>query len=173
MPKKHFEIDETTKAISALVITFEDETSLRFEASSTSPEIQVRAMWHGFSQKLGDSYANAGKAENPLAFAKEAVADVIAQLSKGDWRAAAGEGGPRVTDLAVAMSRVTGKTVEEVVAFLEGQDEDQKKVWRKKPKIAAEIAKIAAEKAIARANKLMEDATKAVAEKPGEEITLG
>ena len=174
MPKKAFvfeknEAGEDTDVITGIRFDFEDKTSETFTLDDVSEAMRVRAMWHGFSQKIGDSYASAGKAENALAFAKEAVRETIAQV-KGEnasWRAAAGEGGPRVTDLAVAMARVSGKTIEEVVAYLENQTDEQKKVWKKKPKIALELAKIAAEKQAAKLRKLEEQAAKAE-EKAGE-----
>lgn len=179
MPKKQFVFEKDaegkdTSNITAILFEFEDKTTETFSLDDVNDAIRVRAMWHGFSQKIGDSYAAAGKAENPLGFAKESVRETIAQL-KGEnaaWRAAAGEGGPRVTDLAIALSRVSGKSVDECVAYLEEQSDEQKKTWRKKPKVALELAKIAAEKQAAKLAKLQEAANAADAPQEEEEITL-
>lgn len=124
-----------------------------------------RALIHGTSQKIGDSYAGSKAEENPLAFAKQAAQDTIEQVLKGEWRAVR-EGGPRVTDLAVAFKRVSDAqgqeiTLEAAVAHLGTLTDEETKVFRKKPKIAAALAQIAAEKAIERARKAQEAADKA------------
>ena len=146
-----------------LKFVFEDGTETVVDFDKIPQEIKVRAMFHGFSQKIGDSYAGAAKAEGgALAFSKKAVNETLAQLYAGDWRATA-EGGPKApSDLAVAISRVSGKTPEACQAFVETLDDDQKKAWRKKAKVAAALATIAAEKAAARAEKL----AKAAANQP-------
>ncbi len=178
MPKKVYimsepaaDMDEAAKAAFVpqpigLKFVFEDESEISVDFDKISQDIKRRAMFHGFSQKIGDSYAGAAKAEGgALAFSKKQVADTIAQLYAGDWRAPS-EGGPRQpSDLAIAMSRVSGKTPEVCQAFVEGLTDEEKKVWRKKGKVAAQLAAIAAEKAQARAAKLAKAAADA---KPNE-----
>lgn len=137
-----------------IVFEFDDKTTEQFDLSKVNDSTKLNALMHGFSQKIGDSYAGAAKSENPLAYAKEAVKDTIAQLYAGDWRAAREGGGPRITDLAVALSRLTGKTAEESQAFVDTLDDDQKKAWKAKGKVKATLAVIAAEKAAERAKKL-------------------
>jgi hypothetical protein len=120
---------------------------------------------HGASQKIGDSYAGVAKETDPLAMAKANVKDTIAQLYAGTWRVNAG-GGPRVNDLAVAISRVTGEPLEGedgCIAYVAAMSEDDKKAERAKPKIKAALAAIAAEKAIERAKKAAEAAAAAEA----------
>src|SRR5688572_3874104 len=175
MPKKVYRLSEGENAqIVGLQFTFEDGTVIDFDPSKVNDDIKYRAMMHGFSQKIGDSYAGASKAENALAFAKEATQETIAQLYAGDWRAAAESGPKAPTDLAVALSRILGKTPEECQTFVDGMDDEQKKVYRKKGKVAAELAKIAAEKAQARAEKLAKAAANAEKQdEDEEEITLG
>lgn len=117
---------------------------------------------HGASQKIGDSYAGAAKEADPVAFAKEAVKGTIKQIYDGEWRVNAG-GGPRVNDLAKAIAAVTGQPLEGedgTVALVAAMSDDDKKAFRKKPKIAAALAKLAAEKAAERAAKLAEAAAK-------------
>ena len=145
-------------AAGTLTFTFDDGEAIVFSVSDVSDKIRNYAMFHGFSQKLGDSYASASKAENPLAWAKQTLRDTIAQLREGDWRAPAGEGGPRVTDLATAIARITGKSIEEAVAFVDSLDEDQLAVYRAKAKVKAMMAVIRAEKAAERARKATEAA---------------
>lgn len=141
--------------------TFEDNTVQTIDVNALNDDTKFRALVHGISQKVGDSYAGAKAEENPLAFAKESAAATIAQILNGDWRAASTGGGPRVTDLAVAFSRVTGKTVEECVEYIGTLDDAQTKDLRGRAKIKAELAKIAAEKAVAKANKLAAEAANA------------
>jgi hypothetical protein len=115
---------------------------------------------HGASQKIGDSYAGVAKETDPLAAAKAAVAETIKQIYDGVWRVNAG-GGPRVNDLAIAIARVTGQSLEGedgAVAYVAAMSDEDKKVMRKKPKIAAELAKIALEKAQKRADELAKKA---------------
>ena len=151
--KKVLELNEAGELTGKIHFTFDDKTVQTLDVLACDQKTQFRLMVHGGSQKGGDSYASAAQQENPLAFAKQVLADTIKQLYAGDWRAVASSG-PRATDLAVAMSRVMGKTLDECVAYLELQDDDQKKVWRGKGKIKAMLATIAAEKAVARAAKL-------------------
>lgn len=133
--------------------TFEDNTVQTIDVNTLNDATKFRAMVHGVSQKIGDSYAGAKAEENPLAFAKAAAQETIAQVLRGDWRAAR-ESGPRVTDLAVAASRVAGQTLEAAIEWLGTLDETQTKEFRNKPKIKAALAQIGAEKAIAKAAKM-------------------
>jgi hypothetical protein len=166
----------TKKVINAeagtLEFQFDDGETVSFDTSAVAASIKARAMLHGFSQKLGDSYASASKAENPLAWAKQTLKDTIAQLMAGDWRAAVGEAGPRVTDLAIAISRLTGKPIEAAVEFVDSLDEDQLAVFRAKPKVKAMLAEVRAEKAAERARKAAE-AAKAAEEAGADDGDLG
>lgn len=159
--KKYILSGEGEAAVAVgLSFTFDDETVVEFDFAKVPEQIKVQAMNHGFSQKLGDSYAAAKAQENPLAWAKAQLQSTIEQLYAGDWRAAresSGAAGGRITDLAVALSRLTGKTVEESQAFVDTLDDDQKKAWKAKGKVKAMLALIAAEKAAARAKKLAEE----------------
>ncbi len=132
---------------------FDDGSTESFELSKTRADIQNRLALHGASQKIGDSYAGAGDEADPLAYAKEAVKDTIAQLYAGDWRVTAA-GGPRISDLATALSQISGKTLEECVARVGEMTDEAKKVARKHPAVAAKLAEISAQKAAAKATKL-------------------
>ncbi len=146
----------TKKEVSAeagtVTWTFDDGSTQTFDLTKCSAEIQKRLALHGASQKGGDSYAGAAGESDPLAYAKASVADVIAQLYAGEWRAtSAGPRGP--SDLALAVSRALGQTVEEASAMLEELDDEGKKALRGKPKVKAQLAAIRAQKAVAAAER--------------------
>jgi len=98
----------------------------------------TRLALHGISQKVGDSYANAAKAENPLTFVRDAIKETIEQIVKGEWRITTA-GGIRVSLLARALARATGKTPEEAQGVIdlysdlddEGEPSEAGKAWLK------------------------------------------
>ena len=143
--------------------TYPDKSVTEFDLAKCPEPIKLRLALHGASQKGGDSYAGAAGETDPIAFAKAQVEGVIAQLYAGDWRATV-SAGPRVSDLAVAIARATGENLEGddgAIAMVTAMNEDEKKAWRKKPKVAAELAKLAAERAIAKANQMVAKAAEA------------
>lgn len=142
---------------------FENGKTASFDLGAVSPEILRRLALHGASQKIGDSYAGAGESADPAAYAEAAVTETIAQLVAGDWRVT-GTGGPRVSDLAAALSRMNGETIEAVTEKLAKATEEQKKALRKHPQVAAILAAIKAENAAKRASKLAEAASAATSE---------
>jgi hypothetical protein len=149
-------------AAPGLAISFPDGSSASVNLADLPPDVVTRLAVHGLSQKVGDSYASAGKAENPLGYAKEAVKETIEQLIAGLWRVTAGPGEPRVTQLARAVARAFGITEEAAVATFtdkeESMSEEEYKAFVKQVKadpavkkalldIKAEDAFTAAEKA--------------------------
>ncbi len=187
MTKKVVELDKDGGPTGRIIFYFDDHRDAKaatdkepevtanpsfevFEVSKVGDAVRERLALHGASQKIGDSYASAGAEADPLAAAKLAVKETIAQLYAGTWRVNAG-GGPRVNDLAVALARVTGQPLEGedgTIADVATMSDEDKKVLRAKPKIKAALAQIAAEKAIERAKKAQEAAEaadKAEAEK--------
>lgn len=141
---------------------FDDESAETFDMGRVPEAIRTQLMFHGASQKIGDSYAGASAAADPLAYAKESVRDTIAQLYAGTWRVSV-SAGPRVSDLAAAVALATGKTLDECVTIIGNLDDGQKKVLRKQPKVAAALASIAAKKAAERAARAAEAAADAPA----------
>lgn len=158
MTKKVISVEASTVGFD-----FENGKSSLFDLSKVSPEILQRLALHGASQKIGDSYAGAGDSADPAAYAEQAANETIAQLYAGDWRVTV-SGGPRISDLAAALSRLSGKVVEAVVESLKAATDEQKKELRKRPKVAAMLAAIKAENAAARAKKLAEAASGDTAE---------
>lgn len=136
------------------------------------PPIVERLVVHAISQKVGDSYAGAADAENPTQYIKDAIAETIEQLLKGEWRVTT-PGGIRVSLLARALARATGKTVEEAQAVVdhfselndEGKPSDAGKAWlktmRANEQIKAHTAAIKLEDAEAEKLKLQATAAKA------------
>lgn len=156
--KKTVDVEAQTVGFAAIGADDTVLHSVLFDLSKVKPEIVLRLALHGASQKIGDSYAGAGGDDvaDPLAFTKEAIAATIKQLYDGDWRTAA-VGGPRISDLAVAISQLTGQSVEAVSETLAEATAEQQKAMQKEPRIAAKLAEIrakrAAEKAAAMAKK--------------------
>lgn len=168
--KKKLLRNEAGALTGVIEFTFDDGEVQSFDLANVPEGLHVNLMMHGASQKIGDSYAAASGEADPLAFAKACVKETIAQLYAGEWRATSAGGGPRVTDLAVALSRVTGKTVDEAQAFLDTLDDDGKKAIKGKAKVKAALAVIAAERAAIKAKKLAEAA--GGEEKDEEEIVI-
>lgn len=150
-----------------ILFTFSDDSTETFDIANVSEGMLFRLALHGAGQKIGDSYAGAAGADDALAYAKAATKETIAQLYAKDkggldtWRVGGGGGGPRVNELAAAIARATGMDLDEAVATVAEMDDDDKKAYRKKPKIAAALAAIAAEKAAKRAQELADKAAKA------------
>lgn len=152
MPKKQVNVEAGT-----IVFTFEDNTIETFDLSKAKDARRLAI--HGASQKVGDSYAGAGEADDPVAYAKAAVKETIQQLYDGIWRAnAGGDRGPN--QIVRAIAEATGQTVEAVAELYEAANEDEKKALAKKPRVAALLAKWRAESAAKRAAKLAEIAEK-------------
>ena len=127
-----------------------------FEYDRCSDEMKIRLGLHGASQKGGDSYAGAAGAieDTDLTleeFISSAVKGVIDQLYNDDWTVRATGGGPRVTDLAVALAEAYAVDVADAVAKVADMDADQKKAVRKHPAIAPILDRIRAERAAKKA----------------------
>lgn len=84
----------------------------------------LRCAAHGASQKIGDEAAGTTDVEDIVV----AIDDVIARLGKGEWGAtrAAGDGFAGSSIVIRAIGEVTGKSAEEVKAFLQKKLDDAK-----------------------------------------------
>lgn len=152
MPKKIANHEAGT-----VTFKFEDASEQVFDLSRVPDATRQWLAVHGASQKIGDTYAGAAKAENPLAFAKESVAEMIAALYAGETGIAReGGGSGRMTIFAEALVRVTGQTAEAVLAFVASMDDAKRKEWESKKKVALAMATITAERAAAKAKALAE-----------------
>jgi hypothetical protein len=156
-------------AAPGVVISFPDETRLEAVLASLPADVVTRLAVHGLSQKLGDSYANAAKQPNPLAWAKEAAKETLDQLLAGTWRVAAAAGEPRVTQLARAVARAFGISVEAAVeTFTDKEEELSEEDYKTFVKTVKADAKVKKALADIRA----EDAAKAAAALPVGESSL-
>lgn len=155
MPTKTVDI-----AAGTVTFGFEDDTVQVFDLSKAQDLIAHLAL-HGASQKIGDSYAGAGKEVDPVAYAKEAVRETIAQLYAGTWRVTGGGGGKQHSLLILAVAEVSGLSVEEAAAKVEALSDDDRKKTARLPKIAAVVARMKAERAIAAAEKAAKVAAEA------------
>jgi len=131
----------------AVRVDFEDGSNLELTLSELSPEIVTQLALHGLGQKFVDSYSGAktaveeGEAPSKMAYAKASVAKVREQLLAGEWSAKR-EGISRVSQLAMAIGRVLGITVEEAVAKLADMDKDTKKEISSMASVAHALAQI-------------------------------
>lgn len=129
-------------------VAFTDGEVLEVSLGQLPEDIVKHLALHGLSQKLGDSYAG----EKDVEVAKAKAKKVAERLQAGEWKAVReGSGGGRITDLAQALARVTGKELAECVSVITDMDKEQKKALRQHPQIKVALAEIAAEKAKAKA----------------------
>jgi len=126
---------------------------------SITDATREQLMIHGALQKIGDSYSGAGSEPDPEAYAKQRVADLIAQLHANNWTASGG-GGTKYSLLVQAYARATGCTDEEAAEVVGALDEKEQKELRGKGKIKTALAELQLERAAAR----LEAAKKAEAE---------
>jgi len=127
---------------------FGNGTTLEFDTKKLTVEMQRELMFHGASQKIGDSYAGRSKA-NDFAGAIGDAQGVIDQLYAGEWRGAPGEGEgrPRLAELAEAIARLKNAPVEKAMAAVEAASEEQRKSWRSNAEVKHAIQAIRLEKA--------------------------
>lgn len=129
-------------------VAFTDGEVLEVSLDQLPEDIVRHLALHGLSQKLGDSYAG----EKDVEVAKAKAKKVAERLQAGEWKAVReGSGGGRITDLAQALARVTGKELAECVSVITDMDKEQKKALRQHPQIQVALKEIAAERAKAKA----------------------
>lgn len=121
------------------------------DVSKLSSDIIHRLALHGLSQKVGDSYASAESVTDAQRNAEE----VWRNLSNGIWATKATRGGKIVE----ALSRATGKPIDECLEAYAAMDDDARKALRVHPSIKAALASIEAERAAALAKAVPDDAT--------------
>ena len=140
-------VDDEKGTIAFVFASGETET---VDVAKLPAEIQKQLMLHGASQKLGDSYSGEDADKCHTIFK-----GVLKNLVEGNWSARSGGGGsPRISQLAEALSRAAGETVEACVEKLSEMDDDTKKQIRAHPAVQAALAEIKLEKATAEAAKL-------------------
>lgn len=109
------------------------------------PEALIpRALCHFISAKVGDSYAGA---QTP-AEAYEAASEVWDAILRGDWSTARESTGGIIIE---ALSRLTGKPVEEVKEGWDAMEEAKQKIVAKDPRVNEMVKTIQLERAKAKA----------------------
>lgn len=116
--------------------------SITFDVSKCTADVQEKAMYHGFKQKIADSVAGLSK-EQKYSEAFAELSDVIATLYGGEWnRRASGTGGQVVADLAAALAKLKKVDYEKAFAAVQKADDETRKAWMKAPAIKGAIAEI-------------------------------
>lgn len=139
------EVSSATAAATALEFRFADGTVRRVSQDAfTSPAILEAALWHGLSQKLGDSFASSLTTSDAI----EAFDNVLEQLQSGNWNTKAEGGGLR--RLAKAVAVVQNISVDAALERFTKMDKETLDKVRKHPAVKAEMAKQAAARAEAR-----------------------
>lgn len=158
--EKEYDIDAKT-----VTITIGGEAQ-EFDTSELSEDIKVTLMLYGLNQKLGDACAvlksiiakASGRETRDVPDAEvkpkaiETVQELWAQLKRGEWRAARGEGEakPRIGEVALAISRLQGIPVEEAQRLVSSVDKEKLAKWRAHPQMKLAIAQIRQERAQAK-----------------------
>lgn len=134
-------IAKKTVADTFVSFAFANGHVLTCDVDDLNDDITARLALHGMSQKIGDSYASSESVDAAIAAATE----VWENLKKGIWATRATGG-----KLAAALSRATGKPIEDCIGKLATMDDKAKAGLRKHPDIKRALAEIeleAAEKA--------------------------
>jgi len=98
---------------------FRNGRTLSISSEDLPDQTCLAALGHGISQKCGDEYSGVKDVDDMVL----AVEDMIARLTRGDWSAPR-ESSDSFSGASVvirAICEVTGKSVEEVKAFLQGK----------------------------------------------------
>lgn len=111
----------------------------------TAPaSLMLRFVAHGVEQKLGDSIAG----ENDMADAVLSFDDLLSRLNAGEWNIQRSAGAFAGTSILIqALVEASGKTVEEIKAFLANKSQADKLALRRSDKLRPIIERLEAEKA--------------------------
>lgn len=148
------EIDYPAPNIGRLCFTFSNGEQLEIRTDRLSADIGLQATLHGLKQKLVDA---AALSRNPATGRSatiedkyNAVREVYDRLMAGQWNKNRGDGtGVGVGGLLFrALCRLySGKTPDQIRAFLGGKTKEEQSALRKNPRVAAIIETIKAESA--------------------------
>jgi hypothetical protein len=135
-------VDDASGTI-AVRMDFRNGQTRTFTIAPSSPLLAKFAA-HGAEQKLGDEIAGLDDVDDAVL----AVDELIERLAKGEWNVARESNGLAGTSvLARALVQHTGKTMEQIKAFLAGKSQAEKVALRNNPKIKPIVEAIEAEKA--------------------------
>lgn len=130
-----------------------DEVSVRFDfrngavrAFTIPPALTNQFAGHGASQKIGDETAGLTDIDDMVL----EVENVIDRLAKGEWnvrREGTGGGFAGTSILLRALVEVSGKSVDDIKAFLAERTQQEKIALRQSAKLKPVIDRLEAEKA--------------------------
>jgi hypothetical protein len=139
------------KLVKTSTISDKGEVSLRMDFENGAvrsfvipADMVTRFAAHGAEQKLGDNIAG----EKDIDDAVVSTEDLIARLNTGEWnvaRAAGGFSGASV--LIQALVEASGKTIEDIKAYLSNKTQAEKLALRRSDKLAPIVTRIESEKA--------------------------
>lgn len=114
------------------------------------PALLNRAAAHGLEQKFGDEIAGLDDVDDCVI----AISELADRLTAGEWsmKRQGGSGIAGTSVLFRALVEMTGKTQEEIKAFLSGKSQAEKVALRNNPKVKPFVEKIEAEKAAKSSN---------------------
>lgn len=156
---------ETNAENGTVTFNFEDGETVTVSASDFPESVVQNLVVYGLSQKLGDAYSG----EKDPSTARAIVEVLTDRMKQGEFnkQREGGGGGSRVSQLAEALSRETGKELDvcvSKVAELKAQsteDDDKVAALRKNPRIKMHLETIKAEKAQLKQKELEKEAAEA------------
>jgi len=138
----------------ALRLDFSNGAVRNFSLPIGSP-LYARFAAHGAEQKLGDAIAG----ESDMGDAVLAVDDLIGRLNNGEWTVTRAAGSFSGTSILIqALVEVSGKSVEDIKAFLADKSQAEKLALRRSDKLRPTIEKLEADKASKSKNQVDTDA---------------
>lgn len=123
---------------------FKDGEVIELDMNEVPEENQRLLKFHGASQKCGDSFAGV---KGDMAQAKINLRSTIDLLKSGEWEQEREGGGPRLAELAEAISRIKGVDLETCKQVVEAATPEERSQWRSNNTVKLEVAKMRAEKA--------------------------
>lgn len=107
-------------------------------------ELMLKFAGHGAEQKLGDEIAGVDDVEDCVL----AVDDLMTRLDNKEWSTkSAGNGMAGTSILVRALMEFTGKTLEQIRAFLSSKNQAEKIALRNNPKVKPIVERLESEKA--------------------------
>ena len=156
-PKKSVTAVAATINSQILTLTFANGEVLTLNADALDPAIYAAAVMHGLKQKLIDAAAISRDPETGRTAtiddkyaAVRTVFDRITRAENPSWNIirGTGEGGGNKGGLLVrAMMRLTGKSRDEIMTFLEDKTKEEVAALRKNPRIEEIMSQLRAESA--------------------------
>jgi hypothetical protein len=138
----------------ALRLDFVSGAVRNFSLPAGSP-LYSRFAAHGAEQKLGDAIAG----ESDPADAVLAVDDLITRLNAGDWTVQRAAGSFSGTSILIqALVEVSGKSVDDIKAFLADKSQAEKLALRRSDRLKPTIERLESEKASKSKNAVDTDA---------------